>query len=158
MSPSKPILAAPFVGGKICHPVSDEPLELIVQTNSGNFHNPEYYDLNRGARDDHSVSRVEVKNGKLIQTRLRRGRWNSLHQEFLTVCAQVPSDVLCTGPIDVFSSSQEGRGGKENHSLGPEVLDYSYRAQILDCDMLEFTPVKRCKSVDLTGKVKLLFP
>ena len=159
VSANKPILSAPFVGVTLCYPNGAGALDLVVQTTSGTYHKPEYYDLNHGARDDHSVSRVEVKNGRLIiQTRLRRGRWYSLQQEFLTICAPVPSGVSCAGPIDIFGSNQEGRGGKEDFSLGPEVVDYSYRAQLLDGDVIEFTPVKRRKSVDLSGKIKLQFP
>lgn len=135
-------------------------IDLVVQTSTGKYRKRAYFDQNAGARDDHNLSRVEVKNGLLlVQTTLRRGRWYSLNQEFLTVCAQVPTGVSCAGPVEIYRSTADGRGkDKESFHLGPNVVHFSYRAQLLPGDVLEFTPVKRRKSVDLTGKVKLQFP
>ena len=138
----------------------DGTIDLVVQTGKGQYRRRAYFDRNGGARDDHQLSRLEVKNGLLlVQTTLRRGRWYSLNQEFLTVCAQVPTGVSCAGPVEIYRSTEDGRGkDKASFHLGPNVVHFSYRAQLLPGDVLEFTPVKRRKSVDLTGKVKLQFP
>ena len=57
MSATNPIVSAPFVGVTLCYPNGAGALDLVVQTTSGTYHKPEYYDLNHGARDDHSACR-----------------------------------------------------------------------------------------------------
>lgn len=152
-------LAAPFVGVKLCSNDS-EVLALTVETTAGSYRNAQYYDLNRGARDDHDLSLVEVQQGRLlVHTQLRRGRWYNLRQEFLTLCAAGQKGVSCVGPVEISRSNQSYSGSKETRLVeGKEVKEFEYRARLLPGDVVEFTAVKPRRNIDLTGKVSIKFP
>lgn len=155
---AQPKLAAPFVNVKLCSSDSDA-LSLIVATTNGTYRNAQYFDLNRGARDDHTVSRVEVQQGRLlVQTHLRRGRWYSLEQEYLSICAAVPDGVSCVGPIELSRSNQTYGGSKQTGlTEGAKVQAFDYRGKLLPGDVVEFTAVKPRRSVDLSGQARLTF-
>lgn len=156
---NQPKLAPPFVAVSLCHD-SGGDLELFIKTPKGLYRKPLYFDFDYGARDDHTISRAEVQQGKLLlQTLLRRGRWGSSIHEFLTICALLPSGVSCAGPVEIARASQSLLGSKESgFTDGPRKQEFEYRAQLLPGDFVQFTPVKRRPSVDLTGKVTLQFP